>query len=57
MTPPGVLIPPSTAQSDGSGVNNGKVREKSILDAKYEIFLESIEIQKRWKKKMDQAAA
>ncbi|KAJ2929529.1 hypothetical protein H1R20_g7557, partial [Candolleomyces eurysporus] len=57
MTPPGVLIPPSTAQSDGSGVNNGKEKEKRILDAKYQIFLETIEIQKRWREKMDQAAA
>jgi hypothetical protein len=57
MTPPGVLIPPSTAKSDGLGVNNGKVKEKRILDAKYEIFLETIEMQKRWREKMDQAAA
>lgn len=42
MTPPGVLIPPSK-----EGL------EKRILDAKYEMFLETVEIQKRWRKKMD----
>ena len=57
MTPPGVLIPPSTAKSDGSVANNGEVKEKRILDAKYEIFLETIEMQKRWREKMNQAAA
>lgn len=47
MTPPGVLVPPATAGS-------GKVSlEKKILDAKYEIFVETVEIQKRWRDKMD----
>ncbi|KAF6762435.1 ribitol kinase [Ephemerocybe angulata] len=47
MTPPGVLVPPATAGS-------GEVSlEKKILDAKYEIFLETVEIQKRWRDKMD----
>ncbi|TEB29439.1 Pentulose kinase [Coprinellus micaceus] len=42
MTPPGVLIPPTK-----EGL------EKRILNAKYEIFLETVEIQKRWRDKMD----
>ena len=42
MTPPGVLIPPAK-----EGL------EKRILDTKYEIFLETVEIQKRWRERMD----
>lgn len=32
-------------------------REKKLLDAKYDIFLESIEIQRRWSKRVAEAAA
>ena len=28
-------------------------KEKKLLEAKYKIFLESIEIQKRWRKEID----
>ncbi|EPQ59684.1 Pentulose kinase [Gloeophyllum trabeum ATCC 11539] len=45
MTPPGTLIPP--AASD---------KEKRLLEAKYKIFRETIEIQKRWRKEMEDAA-
>lgn len=44
MTPAGTSVPP--AASD---------REKRLLQAKYKIFRESIEIQKRWRKEMEDA--
>lgn len=31
-------------------------RDKRLLEAKYQIFLESIETQRRWREKMEQAA-
>ncbi|KZV86423.1 Pentulose kinase [Exidia glandulosa HHB12029] len=45
MTPPGTVIR-STATD----------REKKILDVKYRIFKETIEIQRRWRKDIDEAA-
>ena len=45
MTPVGTLIPP-----------NATNKEKKLLDGKYRIFLETIEIQKRWRKEMEDAA-
>ena len=45
MTPVGTLIPPKATN-----------KEKKLLEAKYRIFLESIEIQKRWRKEMENAA-
>ncbi|KAG6840636.1 hypothetical protein C0991_005401 [Blastosporella zonata] len=45
MTPVGTLVPPSAS-----------VKEKRLLEAKYKIFRESIEIQKRWRKEMDEAS-
>jgi len=45
MTPVGTLIPPKVTN-----------KEKKLLESKYRIFLESIEIQKRWRKEMDDAA-
>ncbi|KAF4616009.1 hypothetical protein D9613_011456 [Agrocybe pediades] len=44
MTPPGTLIAPSCTP-----------KEKRLLDAKYKIFLETIDIQKRWRKEMEEA--
>jgi len=32
-------------------------REKKLLEAKYSIFRETIEIQKRWRKKMEDAVS
>lgn len=46
MTAPGTVIPVS--------LNS---REKKVLEAKYSIFRESIEIQKRWRKKMEDAVS
>ena len=46
MTAPGTVIPVS--------VNS---REKKLLAAKYSIFREAIEIQKRWRKKMEDAVS
>jgi len=44
MTPPGTLVSP-----------NATAREIKLLEAKYKIFLESIGIQKRWRKEMEDA--
>jgi len=46
MTAPGTVISVS--------VNS---REKKLLEAKYSIFRETIEIQKRWRKKMEDAVS
>ena len=46
MTAAGTVIPVS--------VNS---REKKLLEAKYSIFREAIEIQKRWRKKMEDAVS
>ncbi|RDB19579.1 hypothetical protein Hypma_013378, partial [Hypsizygus marmoreus] len=45
MTPPGTLIKPAAS-----------AREKRLLEAKYKIFLETIEIQRRWRKEMEEAS-
>ncbi|KAG6916575.1 hypothetical protein DXG01_006346 [Tephrocybe rancida] len=45
MTPVGTLVAPSAS-----------AKEKKLLEAKYKIFRESIEIQKRWRKEMDEAS-
>ena len=45
MTPVGTLIPPKATN-----------KEKKLLEGKYKIFLETIEIQKRWRKEMEDAA-
>jgi len=44
MTPPGTIIRPRAS-----------AKERKILEAKYKIFLETIDIQKRWKKEMEDA--
>lgn len=44
MTPPGILVSP-----------NATTREMKLLEAKYKIFLESIDVQKRWRKEMEDA--
>jgi hypothetical protein len=41
MTPIGTFIPPKATN-----------KEKKLIESKYKIFLESIEIQKRWRKEM-----
>jgi len=41
MTPPGTLIPNAASEP-----------EKKLLEAKYKIFRESIDIQKRWRQEM-----
>lgn len=41
MTPPGTQISPSASP-----------KEKKLLEAKYKIFRESIDIQKRWRDEM-----
>ena len=46
MTPAGTLVSPAASP-----------REKKLLEAKYKIFRESIEIQKRWRKEMVDASA
>ncbi|KAG8708073.1 hypothetical protein FRC09_001462 [Ceratobasidium sp. 395] len=46
MTPPGTEVRPARS-----------VREGRLLDAKYTIFLEAIDIQRRWRKEMAAAAA
>ena len=46
MTVPGTMI----SVSVGS-------REKKLLEAKYSIFREAIEIQKRWRKEMEDAVS
>ena len=45
MTQPGTRVLPSQSP-----------REKRLLDAKYKIFRESIEIQLRWRQEMEQAS-
>lgn len=45
MTQPGRRIEPAASE-----------REKKLLNAKYEIFREAIEIQRRWRKTMAEAA-
>jgi hypothetical protein len=45
MTPPGTLVAPAASP-----------REKKLLEAKYKIFRESIDIQKRWRKEMEAAS-
>ncbi|KAI9507189.1 Pentulose kinase [Russula earlei] len=42
MTPPGTVIRPSAGE-----------REKRLLDVKYRIFLESIDIQRKWRREID----
>ncbi|KAF8259141.1 Pentulose kinase [Lactarius quietus] len=42
MTPPATVVQPVAGE-----------KEKKLLEAKYKIFLESIEIQKRWRKVID----
>jgi len=44
MTPPGTIMRPRAS-----------TKERKILEAKYKIFLETIDIQKRWKKEMEDA--
>ncbi|KAF5346942.1 hypothetical protein D9758_010142 [Tetrapyrgos nigripes] len=45
MTPPGTIVKPAAS-----------TKEKKLLEAKYKIFREQIEIQKRWRKEMENAA-
>jgi ribulose kinase len=45
MTPPGTIVKPAA-----------KPKEKKILEAKYKIFREIIDIQKRWRKEMAEAS-
>ncbi|GLB33245.1 putative FGGY family of carbohydrate kinases, C-terminal domain [Lyophyllum shimeji] len=45
MTPVGSLVAPSAS-----------AKERRLLEAKYKIFRETIEIQKRWRKEMDEAS-
>ena len=45
MTPQGMLIEPAATP-----------KEKGLLDAKYKIFLETIDIQKRWRREMEEAS-
>ena len=42
MTPPGTVVRPDAGE-----------REKKLLEVKYRIFLESIEIQRRWRREID----
>lgn len=44
MTPTATIVPPSAGP-----------KEKKLLEAKYKIFLEQIDIQKRWRKEMEEA--
>ena len=44
MTPPGTLVSPEASSG-----------EKNILEAKYKIFLETIEIQRRWRREVEAA--
>lgn len=46
MTLPGTLVAPAPSP-----------KVKKLLVAKYEIFRETIEIQKRWRQQMDKAAS
>jgi hypothetical protein len=45
MTPPGTLVVPSASP-----------KEKKLLAAKYKIFRETIDIQKRWRQEMEEAS-
>jgi len=45
MTPVGTFIPPKASS-----------KEQKLLEAKYKIFLETIDIQKKWRKEMEDAA-
>jgi len=45
MTPAGEMVSP-----------NATPKEKKILEAKYKIFLETIDIQTRWRKEMENAS-
>ncbi|KAF8075839.1 FGGY family of carbohydrate kinase [Lyophyllum atratum] len=45
MTPVGTLVAPSATP-----------KEKKLLEAKYKIFRETIDIQKRWRKEMEEAS-
>ena len=45
MTSPGTLIPVSATEN-----------EKKLLEAKYKIFREAIDIQKRWRSQIEQAS-
>ncbi|KAF8632006.1 hypothetical protein AX17_004950 [Amanita inopinata Kibby_2008] len=45
MTPPGKLVVPGA-----------KAKEERLLEAKYKIFLEMIDIQKRWRQEIDEAS-
>jgi len=45
MTPPGTLVSP-----------NATAKEKRLLEAKYKIFREQIDIQRRWRKEIAEAA-
>ena len=45
MTPVGTLILPKASK-----------KERKLLEAKYKIFLETIDIQMRWRKEMEDAA-
>ena len=44
MTPPGTMVVPAAS-----------AKEKKLLEAKYKIFLEAIDIQRRWRKEMEEA--
>lgn len=46
MTPPGTLVSPAASP-----------REKKLLEAKYRIFLETIDIQKRWRAEIAAASS
>jgi len=45
MTPPGTLIVPSAS-----------VKDRKLLNAKFKIFMETIDIQRRWRVEMEEAA-
>ena len=45
MTPPGTPITPAASPL-----------EKKLLEAKYKIFLESIDTQRRWRKEIEAAS-
>jgi sugar (pentulose or hexulose) kinase len=45
MTPPGTLVVPSASAKD-----------KRLLNAKYKIFMEAIDIQRRWRAELEEAA-
>jgi hypothetical protein len=45
MTATGTIVPPAASPAD-----------EKLLDAKYKIFRESIDIQRRWRSAMEEAA-